>query len=160
MNLRPARPEDASAICAIWNPVIRDTRITFTTAEKTVPGIATDIAARGPAFQVAEVAGAVAGFATFFPFRGGPGYAHTKEHSIILGPQARGRGLGPALMQVLERVAAGQGVHSLWAGVSEANPAGVRFHARLGFAEIARLPEVGFKDGQWLDLILMQKMLD
>ncbi|MCU1468365.1 MAG: family N-acetyltransferase, partial [Actinomycetia bacterium] len=36
----------------------------------------------------------------------------------------------------------------------------IRFHQTLGFVEVARLPETGFKFGHWLDLVLMQRMLD
>lgn len=159
MILRRANAADAVAICDIWNPVIRDTMITFTSAEKTHSGIRADIASRGPGFQVAELDGQVVGFATYFAFRGGPGYARTKEHSIQFTPDMRGKGLGRALMQRLVQAAITEGVHSLWAGVSSANMAGVDFHVRIGFTEIARLPEVGFKNNQWLDLILMQKIL-
>ena len=159
MTIRPARPEDAAAIVAIWNAVIDHTAITFTTERKTHQGIEADIAARGPAFQVVEQDGAVAGFATYFPFRSGPGYSFTKEHSIQLAPAVRGRGLGRALMTALEDAARAEGVHSLWAGVSGENPGGVAFHARLGFAEIARLPQVGRKFDRWMDLVLMQKIL-
>lgn len=159
MTLRAARADDARAICDIWNAVIRDTMITFTSAEKTQNGIRADILARGPGFQVAELDNQVIGFATYFPFRSGPGYARTKEHSIQFAPIARGKGLGRSLMARLETAAIAEGVHSLWAGVSSANIGGVGFHARIGFSEIARLPEVGFKNGQWLDLILMQKIL-
>ncbi|MBV7393844.1 GNAT family N-acetyltransferase [Mameliella sediminis] len=158
--VRSAVPEDAQAICAIWNAVIETSAATFTTQLKTVEGIRGDIAARGDAFQVAEDAGALLGFATYFQFRGGPGYRFTMEHSIQLAPGARGRGAGRALMARLEEVARQADVHSLWAGVSGENPDGIAFHARLGFVEVARLPQVGHKFGRWMDLVLMQKILE
>ena len=162
MILRRAEARDAVAVAAIWNPVIRDTAATFTTQEKTAEGLAADFATRaaeGKLFLVAEEAGEILGFATYFQFRNGPGYARTMEHSIILSPAARGRGLGRALMAGIEDHARAAGVHSLWAGVSAENPAGVAFHLSVGFAEVARLPEVGFKFGRWMDLVLMQKIL-
>ncbi|MFZ5962758.1 GNAT family N-acetyltransferase [Thalassococcus sp. BH17M4-6] len=159
MILRRATAADAPGIVALWNDVIARTAITFTTEPKTIPGITADIAARGDGFMVVEEDGQLLGFATYFPFRGGPGYAFTKEHSVILSPAARGRGMGRALMMQLANAARREGVHSLWAGVSGENPGGVRFHAALGFREIATLPEVGFKFGRWMDLVLMQKIL-
>ncbi len=160
LSLRTARAADAAAIAAIWNPVIADTAITFTTALKTPDGIAADIARRGALFRIAEEDGVLAGFATCAPFRSGPGYARTLEHSIQLAPGARGRGIGRRLMQDLERVAQECGAHSLMAGISGENPGAVAFHTALGFAQVARLPEVGFKFGRWMDLVLMQKFLD
>lgn len=159
MIIRSAERRDAVQIAAIWNAVIENTAITFTTDLKTEVGIAGDILARGGGFQVAEQDGMVAGFATYGAFRGGPGYARTKEHSIMLAPQARGKGTGRALMTGLCDHARDVGVHSMWAGISGENPVAVPFHAALGFSEIARLPEVGFKFGRWMDLILMQKIL-
>ena len=159
MIIRTAAAGDAAPIAALWNPWIETTAITFSTALKSSEGLAADIAARGDAFLVAEAEGALLGFATFFPFRGGPGYARTKEHTVILAPEARGRGVGRALMAGLEDVARSQQVHSLFAGVSAENPAGVAFHAAIGFTEVARLPQVGHKFGRWMDLVLMQKFL-
>ncbi|MCB1312051.1 MAG: N-acetyltransferase [Sedimentitalea sp.] len=159
MILRAARPEDAAAVCAIANPIIRDTLITFTTRERMAQDVARQIAERGAAFLVAERGGAVAGFATYGPFRSGPGYAASREHTVQLVPEARGRGLGRALMARLEAVASGEGIHVLIAGISAANPAAIAFHAALGYAEVGRMPEVGRKQGRWLDLVLMQKIL-
>jgi len=159
MTIRQARMDDAADICTITNAVIRDTVITFTTKERSEADIGADIALRWRAFQVAESGGEVVGFASFFPFRNGPGYARTSEMTIHLAENARGQGLGRALLQKLEQVAVEQGVHVLVAGISGANPQGIAFHAACGYLEVGRMAEVGFKAGQTLDLVLMQKIL-
>ncbi|WP_238366995.1 GNAT family N-acetyltransferase [Mesobacterium pallidum] len=159
MIVRPARPGDAGQIVAFWNPVIEATTVTFSTELKTESGVAADISARGAAFQVAEDDGKVLGFATYFPFRSGPGYRHSKEHTIILSPEARGKGAGRALMERLFDVGRAEGVHALMAGVSAENAAGVAFHAAMGFDIRWVIPEVGRKFDRWIDLVLMQKIL-
>ncbi|WP_071672775.1 GNAT family N-acetyltransferase [Nioella nitratireducens] len=155
--IRPARPQDAAAIAAIWNPVIRDTTVTFTTAEKSLQGLAEAIASQ--AFLVAETGGQVTGFATCSPFRSGPGYARTMEHSIHVCATARGSGVGRRLMDALETHARSKSVHSLIAGISGENTGAIAFHTALGFAHVGRLPQVGWKFDRWLDLVLMQKVL-
>lgn len=159
MRIRQARGADANEIAAITNAIIRDTHVTFTTDERSVDSIASDIEARGPAYLVAESNGQVLGFATYSQFRYGPGYAQCSEHTIQLAPEARGQGAGRALMTALEATARAQGMHVLVAGISSANPDAVSFHAALGFSEVGRMPEVGFKWGKRLDLVLMQKIL-
>jgi len=157
--IRPAKPEDAPAIAAITNAMIRDTLVTFSTTEKHPQEIAARLSQSGPCFLVAEDHGTVLGFATYGSFRNGPGYRHTAEHSIHLAAEARGRGLGRALMTSLEKQARVDEIHILVAGISSANPGAVHFHTALGFQHVGRMPETGRKWGQWLDLILMQKRL-
>lgn len=162
MTIRPARLSDAAAICAIWNPVIRDTLVTFNAVERTEAELSDILrlkAEQGDPFLVAQKGGRTAGFATYGQFRGGVGYARTMEHTIILAPAGRDTGLGRTLLTALEDHAAARGMHSMIAGVSGANPGGIAFHAALGYREIATLPEVGFKNDRWLDLVLMQKLL-
>lgn len=156
--IRPALADDAAAVADFWNPMIRDTLVTFNPVEKSVPDIAAMIETR-EAFLVVEEVGAVLGFATYAQFRGGLGYAFAQEHTIILAPGTRGRGCGRALMAALEEVARRHGHHILVGGVSGSNPAGIAFHAAIGFAEVGRLPEAGWKFGRWHDLVLMQKIL-
>jgi len=159
MILRQADPRDIPQILAFWNPLIRETSVTFTTVEKTPETLAADLAARAAAFQVAEEAGRVLGFASYGTFRSGPGYAHTAEHTVILAPEARGRGVGRALMARLQEVARAADMHVLVAGVSGENLGAIAFHRAIGFAEVARMPEVGRKFGRWMDLVLLQKVL-
>jgi L-amino acid N-acyltransferase len=152
----------ARAIAEIWNPVIRDTGMTFNSVEKDENELVRLIVTRadaGHGFFVAEEAGEVTGFATYAQFRAGAGYARAMEHTVILAPDARGQGLGRALMEAIEAHARAREVHAMMAGVSGENPDGIAFHARLGYAEVARVPEVGWKFGRWMDLVLMQKFL-
>lgn len=158
MIIRPAMDTDAEAIVAIQNPIIRDTAITFNSELKT-PDMVREAIGTLPCFLVAEVDGTVIGFVSYLQFRRGVGYARAMEHTIVLSPDARGQGVGRALMSAAEHHARKMGAGSLWAGVSGENPDGVRFHARLGYEEVARLPKVGYKFDRWMDLVLMRKWL-
>lgn len=159
MIVRIAQGGDAQRIAEIWNKIIRDTVATFNSREKTIAELQGDIATRNGAFWVAEIEGQVIGFATYFQFRGGPGYARTMEHTIYLTDAARGHGAGRALMKTLETHAQLAGVHSLFAGVGGENEPGLLFHRAIGYEPVARLREVGFKFGRWMDLTLLQKIL-
>ncbi len=158
MILRDATSADAGAIAAIWNREIRDGVSTFNTVEKDLGKLKAAIASDA-VYVVAEEGTEVVGFATFGPFRGGPGYVHTMEHTIYLDEVARGKGVGRALMAALEVAAKGRGVHVLVAGVGGENSAGIAFHKAMGFVEVGRMPEVGRKFDRWMDLVLLQKLL-
>ncbi len=154
--IRPARSTDAPAIAAIWNDAIRNTTITFNPVEKTVDEVAGLIATDCLIWDHDD---RVLGFARYFPFRGGEGYRFTVEHTVMLHADGHGQGGGRALMNALCAHAKAAGKHTMFAGCSAENAGAVRFHAKLGFQEVATLPEVGFKFGRWIDLVLMQKTL-
>lgn len=159
--IRAATQADAAALADLWNPWIRDTAITFNAQEKSSDDIARMIAERqvaGHAFLLAEDAGLL-GFATYSQFRGGIGYATCMEHTVILSPLARGRGVGRALMQAVEDHARSAGAHQMIGGVSGENPEGRAFHAAIGYRDLAIIREAGFKFGRFMDLVLMQKFL-
>ena len=162
MKIRKAIESDAARIAEIWNPLIRETSVTFTTVEKTSSSLTADLALKaelGHPFLVLEQEGIVQGFATYGFFRPGPGYLRTMEHTVILAPAIHGQGAGRLLMARLGQYASSRDVHSLIGGVSSENSAGIAFHRRIGFEESARLSEVGYKFDRWMDLVLMQRKL-
>lgn len=162
MKLRDARAGDADAIAEIANHYIRDTTVTFNEAEKTAAQVAESVAERqaaGCPFLVAEHGGQVVGFASYGQFRSGSGYGRTMEHSVMLAPDARGQGAGRALIEALEARARQAGMGSLIGGISGENADAIAFHRALGYEEVARIPQAGFKFGRWIDLILLQKRL-
>ena len=44
--------------------------------------------------------------------------------------------------------------------IDAGNAASIRFHERLGFELTGRMPGLGFKFGRWLDLVIMQRVVD
>jgi len=136
--------------------MIRDSTATFITLEKTAYDLRLLMETRGEAFLVADDAGACLGFVTWGPFRAGPGYAHTAEHSIIAATPAKG--IGCALIQSALARARAQGIHMMIGCMNAENTAAIAFHGRLGFALAGHLPQVGRKAGRWHDLILMNRL--
>lgn len=162
LTLRAATSSDAPAIAAIWNPIIRDTVITFNPVERAPAEIATLIDTRqteGRAFLVAEDSTTLLGFATYDQFRSGLGYARSMEHTINLAPAARGKGAGRALLAALEDHASRAGHHLMVAAITGTNAGSIAFHAALGYQHVGLMPQAGWKFGSYHDLVLMQKFL-
>ncbi len=160
--IRHATLADAPQVREAWNSMIRDSLANFSEIEKTPAEVEAAIRERpeqGFAFFVAVDGDQVVGFATYAQFRPGHGYRFTMENTVSLLAEAKGRGLGRALMDAVEDHARAMGAHSMIAGVSAQNPEGLAFHTSLGYAQTAVVPRSGYKWGQWLDLVLMQKFL-
>ena len=165
MLIRNATEADLPGILAIYNEAIRTSSAVYTEQEATLDDRRAWLAARtaqGYPVLVAEdpLDGSVLGYATFGDFRPWPGYRRTVEHSVYVRADARGRGLGAALVKPLFGIAATLGKHVIVAGIDAANPASIRLHERLGFERVGTLREVGTKFGRWLDLVFMQRFLD
>lgn len=99
------------------------------------------------------------GYASYGPFRTGAGYSHTVEDSIYVRDDRQRRGIAHALMDALLARAVAQKRHVMVAGIGLPNDASVAFHRQFGFQDAGTLREIGWKRDQWLDLLLMQKIL-
>ena len=154
--------EDLDGILAIYNDVIATSTAVFADDPVTAEAFRARWRQRADAgfpLIVATDDTGVTGFASFGEFRAWPGYRFTVEHGVHVRADRRGRGIGKALLQELIARARQQGLHAMIAGVGADNLASIRFHEALGFEEVARLKEVGFKFGRWLDVVLLQRLL-
>lgn len=101
----------------------------------------------------------VAGYAPYGNFRPFPGYRYTAEHSIYLHPAWQHQGLGGILLDALVDSAREHGIHVLVAVIDSENDASIALHRRRGFEECGSMREVGWKFGQWRDLVFMSRIL-
>ncbi len=166
VTIRDAVDADLPAIVEIQNAFVASTTIEWTDAPHTVAERAAWLqrqrAHRNPVL-VALDGDDVIGWCSFGDFRDStkwPGYRHTVEHTIHVRADHWGNGVGRSLMARLCDVARARGAHVMVGAITGENDASIRFHERLGFVEVARMPQVGAKFGRWLDLVLLQKRMD
>lgn len=162
MVIRASRDADAAEIALLLNALLATTTIEWTVTPRTVEDVQ-EWRRVHEVVLVAEERGEVVGVAAYGWFRDvvkWPGYRFTVEHTIHVRQDRWGSGVGQALMQALLAAARDRGIHTMIAAIDAANGASIRFHQRLGFAEVARMPQVGAKFGRWLDLVLLQITLD
>ncbi|MBR0559662.1 GNAT family N-acetyltransferase [Neokomagataea anthophila] len=100
------------------------------------------------------------GFASYGAFRPFEGYAHTVEHSVYVSPDHQGRGIGASLLSALIDHARLRKMRVMVAGITAGNRASEALHHRFGFQKSGILPQVGYKQGRWLDLLFMTLCLN
>jgi phosphinothricin acetyltransferase len=148
MPIRPATIADAEAISALYNALVPTDTVAWTEEPETVEQrrawLADQALRRDPFRDSAKW----------------PGYRFTVEHTVHVRADHWGRGVGRALMEELIGQARAAGKHVMVGGIDGANEASIRFHERLGFAVVARMPQLGWKFDRWLDLVLVQRILD
>jgi len=162
-SIRPSRDEDIPAITAIYTHHVLHGTGTF----ETEPPSAADMTARRAdvlskklPYLVAERDGQVLGFAYCNWFKPRPAYRFSAEDSIYLADAARGQGLGGQLLSALSGAAEAVGVRKLIAVIGDsANAGSIGVHRSQGFTHVGVLKDCGWKFGQWLDVVLMEKAL-
>lgn len=162
-TIRPSRDEDMPAISAIYAHHVRHGTGTF---ELDPPSLAdlgqrrAEVLSRGLPHLVVAAQGQVLGFAYCNWFRPRPAYRFAAEDSIYIAPNACGQGLGRALLAELVAAAQRAGMRKLIAVIGDsANAASIGLHRASGFSHVGVLKSSGWKFGQWLDTVLMEKSL-
>jgi phosphinothricin acetyltransferase len=162
-SIRSATEADVPAIAAIYGDAVLTGTASF---ELDPPSEAemlrrfASLAEGGFPYLVAEKAGAVLGYGYAGPYRPRIAYRHTIEDSVYLAKEARGRGVGSALLRELVRASEKRGFRQMIAVIGDSgHEASIRLHQSAGFALVGTFKDVGYKFGRWLDTVLMQRAL-
>jgi len=161
--LRDAVPQDAAAIQAIYSHHVLHGMASF---EESPPDVAEmtrrmkELIKDEFPYRVAEIDGIVKGYSYASRYRPRPAYRYTVENSVYVDHQCIGKGVGSALLEDLITLCTGLGFRQMMAVISELDiKASVNLHARFGFENVGVQRALGFKNGRWVDTLIMQRPL-
>jgi L-amino acid N-acyltransferase YncA len=160
--LRPATEADLPAINAIYNYYVPRSTCTYQLEPETMAArlawFRDHVPEKYPVI-VAEADGEVIGWGSLSKFRERAAYDPTVEASVYIRHDRHRQGLGRTILVDLIERARQVGFHSIIGGASADQTASVALQERLGFQRVAHLKQVGYKFGQWLDVVYLQLML-
>ncbi len=111
-------------------------------------------------YFVAELDSVVCGYSYAGPYRTRPAYRNTIENSVYVADWAHRRGAGKALLTTLIQACDDMGFRQMIAIIGDSgHRASIRLHESAGFKHAGNLKNVGFKQGRWLNSVLMQLSL-
>jgi phosphinothricin acetyltransferase len=162
-HVRPATPADIPAITRIYAHAVRHGTASF----ELEPPDEAEMARRqralldgGYPYLVAEIDGAVAGYAYAGGYRARPAYRFSVENSIYIAPQMHRRGIGRVLLDRLIAECETRGYRLMIAVIGDSAQApSIELHRAAGFELVGALEGVGYKFERWLDTVLMQRPL-
>jgi phosphinothricin acetyltransferase len=84
-------------------------------------------------------------------------YAGVIEHSVYVHPDARGRGVGGALLRALIDSSERSGIWTIQSGIFPENAASLALHRRAGFRVVGVRERIGRHHGVWRDVVLLER---
>ena len=159
----PANDDDIAAIARIYAHHVLHGRASFETEAPTTGEMRRRLDAlveTGYPVLVAMLDGILAGYAYGSPFHPRQAYRRTVEDSIYVDHRLPRRGVGRALLtELLEQLRAA-GFQQVMAVIGDsANAGSIELHRALGFRHVGTARGIGFKFGEYLDVVYMQLAL-
>ena len=158
--IRPAKPDDLSAITDIYNEAILTTDATFDTETKTIENQKEWFEShnsRNP-IMVSELDDQIIGWASLSKWSDRCAYSDTAEISVYIKDGYRGKGIGRQLIEKIIQAGKEVGLHTIISRITAGNDESIYLHEEFGFEHIGVMKEVGYKSGRLLDVVMMQKI--
>lgn len=156
IRIEPMLPQDWPAVRTIYLEGIATGNATF---EQTPPQWEKWDAGHLPGARIVARSdeGDVLGWAALSAVSSRCVYAGVAEVSIYVAGRYRGRGVGGRLMARMIAESEAEGIWTLQAGIFPENRASIALHERAGFRIVGRRERLGQMNGQWRDVLLMER---
>ena len=161
VTIRDATGADVEAICRIHNQGIADRVATLDMPLRTPADTRAWLSDHGPRHPVvvAELDGAIVGWASLNRFNPRPVYDFVADFSVYIERSHRGQGIGRVLLERLVDLARGLGYHKMVLAALALNNVGLALYTRAGFRYVGVYREQGQLEGRWVDVVIMEKLL-
>ena len=164
--VRAATPQDAEQLLEIYTPFVisEDCSVSNVSFELTAPDVEefrqriVDISSKYP-YLVGEKDGQILGYVYCHPYRERLAYQWSVEVTIYLAPAGQGKGLGRLLYETMEKLLCLQGVTMAYSCITVGNDHSIKMHEAVGYRLIGTFTNSGYKNGQWLDTVWLEKQL-
>jgi len=159
--IREAKEHDIPRIRDIYNQGIEDRIATLEEQPKTMEEMNQWFYQRSPRYTVlvAELDGEVQGWASLNPYSHRCAYAGVADVAVYIDRNWRGKGLGSKLLQALEETARENRFHKLVLFTFPFNQLGQGLYRKVGFREVGIFKKQGILDGNFVDVMAMEKLL-
>jgi len=160
--VRDATPADAAVIAEIYNETVAARDATMDLEPRNADYFSGLIAGPGSreAFIVLESEAGLAGWGRIMAYSDRPGYRTACETAVYLRRAVRRRGYGSIIKQELLRRCREFGYHHVVAKVYSDNRDSIEYNLRLGYEIVGVQREIGWVNGRWQDVTIMQLLLD
>jgi phosphinothricin acetyltransferase len=150
------RPEHAAQVLEIYQLGIDEGQATFETDAPTWEAFDK---AKLPAHRHVAIdeSGRVLGWIAASSVSDRCVYAGVVEHSVYVHPDARGQGIGFALLGVLIASTEEAGIWTIQSGIFPENAASLALHRRAGFREVGTRERIGKHHGVWRDVVMLER---
>ena len=154
-TIRAMRPDDWPSVREIYEQGIADGDSTFETGPPTWEDW--DAAHLAPCRLVACEGDRVVGWAALIAVSRRAVYRGVVEVSEYVARDARGRGVGGALLDRLIDDTEAEGIWTLRAGIFPENGPSLALHRSRGFRDVGRHERIGRHGDRWRDVLLLER---
>jgi L-amino acid N-acyltransferase YncA len=156
LGIRPMRPEDAGQVLAIYQQGLDTGEAGFETA---APSWDKFDAAKLDRYRFVATGpdDGVLGWIAASSVSDRCCYAGVVEHSVYISPDARGRGVGAALLNTFIDATEADDIWTIQSGIFPENVPSLRLHAKAGFRTVGVRERLGRLNGRWRDVVLLER---